>query len=93
MSGFDVATWQVEGTAARLAEIADELDAVLRAVEVSATAAIDAWRGDIAALVLSRWERWRHGATEVIAGLRAMADILAAMAQTYAEAETASVTG
>lgn len=91
MSGFDVATWQVEGTAARLAEIADELDAVLRGVEVAASVALDGWRGEVAALVLSRWERWHHGATEMIAGLRTVAEFLMATGRTYAEAETASV--
>lgn len=91
MSGFGVASWQLEGSAAHLRQIAEGLAAQLRALERDATDLLAGWQGELGSVVASRWRLWHRAASEVIAGLDLVAQLLDETARAYTEAERASV--
>ena len=91
MSGFGVTPWQLEGSAAQLRRIVDDLVTLDRSLEHDVTDLLDGWQGELGEVVASRWQLWHAGAGEVIAGLDLMADLLDGTALAYAAAAQASM--
>lgn len=88
MDGFDVTTAELHATAKQLAEITDELQTEVRALQAEMDSLFGGgWQGRAAQGFAEGWGSWQKGAGDVLAALAEMSSLLRVNGHTYTRSD------
>lgn len=91
LTGFTTEPWELAAAAGLTHEVGTELRSGLRRLELDVDALLAGWQGAAGRSFADGWSQWRAGASDVLAALEAMGQLLAATGRGYEGAESASV--
>lgn len=91
MNGFDATPVELQVCGSMLAQISKDVHAELRVLQREMDALFGGgWQGRAANGFAQGWERWRHGATEVLDALHTMGGLLGDSGRDYRGSDSGS---